>query len=98
MVIAVARSAWRWLALLYPAATTLAVVVTANHYWMDGIVAARVLAVALLAQHGLERLAARYARPRLSSDQADQGRISVSADASRRNADSAAGLFSMRQS
>ena len=41
---------WRWLALLYPAATTLAVVVTANHYWMDGIVAGLILAVVLLVQ------------------------------------------------
>jgi len=59
MVISGARSRWRWLALLYPVATTLAVVVTANHYWLDGIVAGLVLAVVLLVQSGLERLAAR---------------------------------------
>jgi hypothetical protein len=59
-VISSARSRWRWLALLYPAATTLAVVVTANHFWLDGIVAALVLAVVLLAQSAAERLAARY--------------------------------------
>ena len=29
----------RWLALVYPAATTLVVVVTGNHYWADGAVA-----------------------------------------------------------
>jgi hypothetical protein len=51
MVITTARSRWRWLALLYPVVTTLAVVVTANHYWMDGIVAGLVVAVAVLAQH-----------------------------------------------
>jgi hypothetical protein len=61
MVISAARSRWRWLAVLYPVATTLAVVVTANHYWMDGIVAALVLAIVLLAQSGFARLAA--ARP-----------------------------------
>jgi hypothetical protein len=59
MVISAARSRWRWLAVLYPVATTLAVVVTANHYWMDGIVAALILVIVLLAQFGIERLTAR---------------------------------------
>ncbi len=71
MVISAARSPWRWLALLYPVATTLAVVVTANHYWMDEIVAALILGAVLLVQPAgeslarsvLQRLAA--ARPRL---------------------------------
>jgi hypothetical protein len=65
MVISAARSRWRWLAVLYPVATTLAVVVTANHYWMDGIVAALVLAVVLLAQSGCARLAATRPNSRL---------------------------------
>jgi PAP2 superfamily len=55
MVISATRSRWRWLALLYPAATTLAVVVTANHYWMDGIVAGLILMAVLLAQPLAER-------------------------------------------
>jgi PAP2 superfamily len=49
-VITTARTRWRWLALLYPAATTLAVVVTANHFWLDGIVAAAVLGLVLAGQ------------------------------------------------
>ncbi|HEX5290651.1 MAG TPA: phosphatase PAP2 family protein [Streptosporangiaceae bacterium] len=49
-VITTARSRWRGLILLYPAATTLAVVVTANHFWLDGIVAAAVLGLVLLVQ------------------------------------------------
>ena len=57
MVISAARSRWRWLALLYPVATTLVVVVTANHFWMDGIVAVLVLALVLLAQSAAGRLA-----------------------------------------
>jgi hypothetical protein len=65
MVISATRSRWRWLALLYPAATTLAVVVTANHFWLDGIVAGLVLAAALLAQSAAGRLAARYSYSRL---------------------------------
>jgi hypothetical protein len=62
MIITVTRSPWRWLALLYPALTTLAVTVTANHYWMDGIVAGLLLAAVLLLQCGISRLLARYWR------------------------------------
>jgi hypothetical protein len=50
MIIMTLRSRWRWLALAYPAMTTLAVVVTANHFWADGIVAAALLGLALLVQ------------------------------------------------
>lgn len=46
-VMTTARTRWRWLALPYPAATTLAVVVTANHFWLDGIAAAAVLGLVL---------------------------------------------------
>src|SRR6202167_5845294 len=58
MVISAARSRWRWLVVLSPVATTLAVVVTANHYWMDGIVAALILVVVLIVQSWLGRLVA----------------------------------------
>jgi len=37
-IIGVAKTKWRWLALLHPAATWFVVVVTANHYWLDGLV------------------------------------------------------------
>ena len=60
-VIATARSRWRWLALLYPAMTTLAVVVTANHFWLDGIVAIAILGIVLAVQTLARRLLA--ARP-----------------------------------
>jgi hypothetical protein len=50
VVVEVSRSRWRWLALGYPVLTLLAVVVTANHYWMDGIAAALLLALALVLQ------------------------------------------------
>jgi PAP2 superfamily len=49
-VIATLRSRWRWLAAAYPITTLLAVVVTANHFWLDGIAAAAVLALVLAAQ------------------------------------------------
>jgi len=49
-VIGTARSRWRWLAVLYPVLTTLAVVVTANHFWLDGIVAGLLLGLVLAVQ------------------------------------------------
>ncbi|MDR2984359.1 MAG: phosphatase PAP2 family protein [Nocardiopsaceae bacterium] len=55
-VITVARSRWRWLMLLYPVLTSIAVVVTANHYWLDGAVAGIILAVVLVAQVVVRRL------------------------------------------
>ncbi|ARF76598.1 hypothetical protein B7C62_33180 [Kitasatospora albolonga] len=48
-LIAATRSRWRWLWLLHPAITLFVVVGTANHYWLDAIVAAALLAVALAA-------------------------------------------------
>lgn len=51
-----ARSRWRWLALLYPVMTTLAVVVTANHFWLDGIVAAALLGLVLAVQSAARRV------------------------------------------
>ena len=36
-VITVSRSRWRWLAAAYPVLTLLVVVVTANHFWLDGL-------------------------------------------------------------
>jgi PAP2 superfamily len=50
VIITATASRWRWLVLLYPAMTSLAVVVTANHFWLDGIVAAAILALVLAAQ------------------------------------------------
>jgi PAP2 superfamily len=49
-IIMTLRSRWRWLALVYPVMTTLAVVITANHFWLDGIVAAGLLGLVLLVQ------------------------------------------------
>ena len=58
-VIGTARTRWRWLILVYPALTTLVVVVTANHFWADGIVAAALLGLVLLVQVAGRRLVAR---------------------------------------
>ena len=51
-VITVSRNRWRWLAAAYPVITLLVVVVTANHFWLDGIVAALLVVMVL----GMQRL------------------------------------------
>jgi hypothetical protein len=55
-VITTARTRWRWLAVLYPVMTTLAVVITANHFWLDGIVAGLLLVIVLAVQAAVRRL------------------------------------------
>ncbi|MEV7617758.1 phosphatase PAP2 family protein [Streptomyces sp. NPDC089799] len=47
-MIAVTRSRWRTLWLLHPLVTLLVIVGTANHYWLDSVVAAVLLGAALL--------------------------------------------------
>jgi hypothetical protein len=64
-IIGTLRSSWRWLAVAYPVMTTLAVVVTANHFWLDGIVAAVILAGVLAAQALVRRLWRPRSRPAL---------------------------------
>ncbi|MFE9427189.1 phosphatase PAP2 family protein [Kitasatospora sp. NPDC006697] len=54
-VIAVARSPWRWLIVLHPVLTVAVVVVTANHFWADGLVAVWLLLLAYAAQYGASR-------------------------------------------
>jgi hypothetical protein len=49
-VITVSRNRWRWLATAYPVLTLLVVAVTANHFWLDGIAAAILVALVMAAQ------------------------------------------------
>jgi len=49
-VVTALGSRWRWLAVLYPVMTTLIVVVTANHYWLDGVAAGLLVGGALALQ------------------------------------------------
>ena len=44
--VAVSTSKWRWFVLAHPVLTVIAVVATANHWWLDGVVASMVLGVA----------------------------------------------------
>ena len=48
---------------MHPVLTTLAVVVTANHFWLDGIVAAGLLGLSMLAVQTVDRFRIRHRRP-----------------------------------
>ncbi|MET9759067.1 phosphatase PAP2 family protein [Streptomyces sp. NPDC006372] len=48
-LIVATRSRWRWLWLAHPLLTLLVIVGTANHYWLDAIVATALLGLALAA-------------------------------------------------
>ena len=55
-VITVSRRRWRWLAAAYPVLTLLVVVVTANHFWLDGIAAGLLVALVMLVQRAARGL------------------------------------------
>ena len=74
-VITTVRSRWRWLGVLYPAMTTLAVIVTANHFWLDGVAAAIILLVVLAAQSLVRRLLAARLDGWQLSTAGDDGRL-----------------------
>jgi hypothetical protein len=48
VAVAVGTSRWRWVVIAHPVLTVVAVVATANHWWLDGVVASMVLGVAYL--------------------------------------------------
>jgi hypothetical protein len=60
-VISATRSRWRWIAVLHPLITVAVVVVTANHYWLDGIAALLLLGLAMLLARPLRQSARRSA-------------------------------------
>jgi hypothetical protein len=47
-MVAANRSRWRWFFVLHPIATMLVVVVTANHYWVDGLVGMAIVVAGVL--------------------------------------------------
>jgi hypothetical protein len=47
-IVLVLTTRWRWIALAHPIVTSIVVVVTGNHYWLDGVVAVLVLLLAVL--------------------------------------------------
>ena len=54
-LIVATRSHWRWLWLLHPLLTLLVIVGTANHYWLDALMASALLGVALAMIHAPRR-------------------------------------------
>jgi hypothetical protein len=54
-VLLATRSRWRYLVLLHPLLTLAAIVLTANHYWMDAMAALVLFAISLTFDHSWER-------------------------------------------
>jgi hypothetical protein len=46
-VVQALHTRWRWLVVVHPAMTLAAIVITANHYWLDAMVAAVLIAAAM---------------------------------------------------
>jgi len=66
VVVRISPSPWRWLVLIHPALTIFVVAATANHFWLDGIVAVALLALSLGAQWAGRRVLAAVRRPAAS--------------------------------
>jgi hypothetical protein len=73
--VAVGTSRWRWLVVAHPVLTVVAVVATANHWWLDGVVAVMVMGIAYLVVRLLEaawtRLRAAWRRSARVDDAGD---------------------------
>jgi hypothetical protein len=75
-IVLTCRTRWRWLAVAHPVITALVVVATANHFWLDGLVAAGLLGLSLLAVRVLPaRWAARRRGPEVPSTVPDMGTL-----------------------
>jgi hypothetical protein len=55
-IVATCRSRWRWLAVAHPVLTVYAVVATANHFWLDAVAAAALVALIVAAGRRFSRL------------------------------------------
>jgi hypothetical protein len=61
-IVLVLRSRWRWLALAHPTVTMIVVVVTGNHYWLDGVVGIFVAALAFEFERRVRAAVTRWRR------------------------------------
>jgi hypothetical protein len=75
VVIRISPSRWRWLIIAHPVLTSTVVVLTANHWWADGIVAALLDVAAILVVDRLMRRAAE--RGLAAGEAADEALVSV---------------------
>jgi hypothetical protein len=67
VVLIATRSRWRFLVVLHPVVTLAAIVLTANHYWLDALGATALFAVALGVDRVLQRLHRRRAEVRAAA-------------------------------
>ena len=67
VVVFASSSRWRWLVLAHPLATIFAVSATANHWWLDGIVASALLVLAVLFERSFSRAKARVGQTLLAT-------------------------------
>lgn len=81
-VIRISTSRWRWLIVIHVVLTTLAVTVTANHWFMDGIVTIPIIAVAWAMQNAASRAMARWWQARAPHDVAQDDEAPAMASAS----------------
>jgi len=58
VVVTTSRSRWRWLVLAHPVLMSVDVAVTANHWWLDGVVCGGLLVLCVAAERGGARLLA----------------------------------------
>jgi hypothetical protein len=61
---------WRYLALAHPFVTMIVVVVTGNHYWLDGFVGVAVIGIAIVVESLGRRLIERWMSARHGSEPA----------------------------
>lgn len=99
-VILASRSRWRWLVLLHPVLTVVAVVATANHWWLDGIVAVAILLIAgvLAATPGRWRQTRALKRVMVSSMPSTNSASTASAASSNTTSSSACSALPGRRS
>ena len=64
------RTRWRYLVLLHPVVTLAAIVLTANHYWLDAVVAVFLFALALVVDFGDRAMVPPQPRPSRSASRA----------------------------
>lgn len=76
-VLRASRSRWRGLIVLHPVLTTFVVVVTANHYWLDGIAAIALLTGTIFAVRFVR--AGRHQDPAPARHQNERGRVAMPA-------------------
>lgn len=72
-VLVTTRHRGRWLILAHPLLTALVVVVTANHFWLDGLIAGGLLALSLAVVRGLSPRPSPTPSAPLSTGPADAG-------------------------